>query len=407
MGRLIFEADVDINAQLQTDVLTNLELDPELSALTPELDLRLRQLALHRFEVDSSTICKLVARRFEEDPLLPGVILVEAGKLLGMVSRRRFLEQLSRPYGLDLFLKRPIRVLFEQARTTYLQLPWTATVAEAMHKALTRAAELAHEPLVVTCDQGWSLLDLPTLLLAQVQVQEQAAQSLYHQKAQISAYLHSLQEERNRVRDHSSRLEQCQAEVSYHRQILQQQQAEVMAKTHHVVVRQHSLLDTTRQLVQKGERVFQATFAGVKSVHRRTRRILANSQSFGQEVQELRVVTDSLSSLSGHIRLLAFTSAVEAHRAGVSGQAFARIAKEIRALVDRVDELNQQLQRLQDRIQHRSDITEQAAAENVTMAKTLLGHAREARTALAQIEELLQASTTNPSASVGLSSSSL
>ena len=65
----------------------------------------LQELPLYNFHFESSQIGQEVAQTFQLNPVLPGIILTEQGKFAGMISRRRFLEQMSRPYGLELFLK--------------------------------------------------------------------------------------------------------------------------------------------------------------------------------------------------------------------------------------------------------------------------------------------------------------
>ncbi len=355
-----------------------------------ELEARLAHLTLHHCEIEASAICQLLVRRFEQEPLLPGVVILEQGSPIGMVSRRRFLERLSLPHHFELLPKRPVGVLLDPVCPEPLCLPGALMVTEAVKSALTRPAELAYEPIVVTLShRQLRLLDMQTLLLAHARLHELTSQALQRQQAQIRTYWQVLQAEQMRVQDHTSRLVKSQATISQHRQILQRQQAAVKVQAHEVAARQRSLIDSACQLVQEGEQVFQATFVGIKAVHRSTRHILNTSQSFALDLEEIKGMMEALSGLSGHVRLLAFSSAVEAHRAGVNGQGFTRIAREIRSLVDRLNELNQRLCGFQGRIQQRSDSTTQAASEGVGMAKTLLGQARDARRALRRIESLL------------------
>lgn len=80
---------------------------PEMSILpaleTLSLESTIQNLSLYEFQIEADRTGVEVARAFDTNPLLPGVILTEEEKLLGMISRRRFLECMSRPYGLELF----------------------------------------------------------------------------------------------------------------------------------------------------------------------------------------------------------------------------------------------------------------------------------------------------------------
>ncbi|HAG82871.1 MAG TPA: hypothetical protein DCL61_17345 [Cyanobacteria bacterium UBA12227] len=104
-------------------------------------------------------------------------------QLRGMISRTRFFEWLSRPYGLETFLKRPIRSLWKMiaeaegildAKTLlekYLILSTTCTIDKAVELALNRSTSLAYEPILIESPDGeHRLLDMQVLLLAQSQL---------------------------------------------------------------------------------------------------------------------------------------------------------------------------------------------------------------------------------------------
>ena len=59
--------------------------------------------------ISPETSVKTVSDYLENQPGLPGVIIVEQGRCLAMLSRNVILESLSRPFGTELCLKRPIR----------------------------------------------------------------------------------------------------------------------------------------------------------------------------------------------------------------------------------------------------------------------------------------------------------
>lgn len=146
------------------------------------LESTLQELSLFNFQVESSRLGKEVARTFEANPLLPGVILVAQGQFLGMISRWRFFEQLSRPYGIQLFLKRPIKSLYRLAGTKSLILSSDTPIVEAVKAALQRSVKLVHEPIVVKTAPGvYRLADMHQLLIAQSQIHELTTQILNEQ----------------------------------------------------------------------------------------------------------------------------------------------------------------------------------------------------------------------------------
>lgn len=153
------------------------ELSAPLTSKVPTQTLRLesmlRELPLYDFQIDSSHSGKEIAETFEANPLIPGVILIEQNNFTGMISRRRFLEVMSRPYGLELFLKRPLKCLHDFTTTDILKLPGNTLIVVAARQSLQRPAELLYEPIVVELENGvYKLVDVHQLLVAQSQIHE-------------------------------------------------------------------------------------------------------------------------------------------------------------------------------------------------------------------------------------------
>ncbi|WP_232731726.1 GGDEF domain-containing protein [Kamptonema formosum] len=110
---------------------------------------------------------------------------MKQGEFAGMISRRRFLEHLSRPYGLELFLQRPLTSLYRFAQTEILIFPKDTLIVEAARQSLHRPAELLYEPVVVEmAPRDYKLLDAHQLLVAQSHIHQLATtllKDLYQQ----------------------------------------------------------------------------------------------------------------------------------------------------------------------------------------------------------------------------------
>jgi len=150
-------------------------IEPEKQPENLYLESTLKELNLRNFQVESSCLAKEVARFFQANPLLPGVILTVNGEFLGMISRRRFMERMSRPYGVDIFACRPIMALYQIAKTDTLILPGVALIVMAAQRAVQRLPELLYEPIIVQLEpQVYRLLDVHQVLVALSQIQQQA-----------------------------------------------------------------------------------------------------------------------------------------------------------------------------------------------------------------------------------------
>lgn len=159
--------------------LPNLSL-PGMEKLS--LDSTLQELSLYDLTIESSQPGKDVAKALEENPLLPGVIVLEKGQLLGMISRRKFLECMSRPYGLEIFMKRPIKSLYLLVPADTLVVPCNTLIVESAKRCLQRSPELVDEPIVVEIEpQVYRLLDIHQLLVAQSHIHELATNLINEQ----------------------------------------------------------------------------------------------------------------------------------------------------------------------------------------------------------------------------------
>ena len=143
------------------------------------LESTLEELELYRFQVEDSSVVFDIARSFDRNPILPGVILTHHGDFYGMISRRRFLERMSRPYALELFLQRPIKSLYDFTRVQFEIFTKKTPIVEAARKSLERPPELLYEPIVVELDRrDYRLLDVHRLLLAQSKIHQLTSQLL-------------------------------------------------------------------------------------------------------------------------------------------------------------------------------------------------------------------------------------
>ena len=144
------------------------------------LESTLQDLPLYHFQVKSSCLGTPVAELFEKHPLLPGVVLLEAGEFVGMISRRLLLEYLLKPQGAELFLRLPLKTLYSYARVEMSVLTGSTTILTAARQALRRSPELQSEPIVVQIDsQSYRLLESHTLNIAYWQIRGIETQARY------------------------------------------------------------------------------------------------------------------------------------------------------------------------------------------------------------------------------------
>ncbi|MGK7921920.1 MAG: sensor histidine kinase [Trichodesmium sp.] len=157
---------------------------PMFSELNNHLDLSstLKDLQLHNFEIEINQSGVEVSRFFEAYQFIPGVILTNQGKFVGMISQQLFLKTLSRQYGREIFLNRSINVLYDFIKYDLLILPGDTPIVDAAYKAVQRPQEFIYEPIVVEVSpENYQVLETQNLLIAQSYIHQLAKDLLQKQ----------------------------------------------------------------------------------------------------------------------------------------------------------------------------------------------------------------------------------
>ena len=163
------------------------------------LDSTISSLPAYDVNIDTDTPGQVIAEKFKQNPNLPGVILINHGKIAGVISRRLFYERLGRLFGVETYLKRPIKVMLEAIQANPLILNGNYSINKAAQVSLARPRDLVYEPIVIQIDGDPRpyLLDSYILLLAQshllslsndiVQTQKETAEAATIAKSQFLA----------------------------------------------------------------------------------------------------------------------------------------------------------------------------------------------------------------------------
>jgi diguanylate cyclase (GGDEF)-like protein len=132
------------------------------------------QLELWNAVVDIQTRTAEIEQYFLSDPGVPGYVIMSRDRLFGVLSRKHFTAAISRPFGREVFMKRPVGELVKSIDLEPLTLDENTTIAQALRQAMARPGELCFEPLLVKRPDSFGLIDVNMLLTAQANLLEQA-----------------------------------------------------------------------------------------------------------------------------------------------------------------------------------------------------------------------------------------
>jgi signal transduction histidine kinase/DNA-binding response OmpR family regulator len=153
-------------------------------------DMTLLDLPAEECHVTPDTPMSLVRSLLESRLELPGIIVCDTDRFLGMVSRSRMMERLSQPFALEIYLRRPVRFMLDEIEANALVIPCELGIHEAARRALERPTGSVFEPVVVSDSARpghWRLLDIHTLLHAQTALLQMANETIERQKTSAEA----------------------------------------------------------------------------------------------------------------------------------------------------------------------------------------------------------------------------
>ncbi|MBD2680491.1 MULTISPECIES: sensor histidine kinase [Nostoc] len=136
-----------------------------------QLESTLQELPFWQVQIEVERPGNDLVTLFKQEPLLPGIILNNHQQYVGMISRRKFFEQMSHPYSLSLFSLRPIKILYKFFQREILILSEDMSIVKATEVTLQRPHQIAYEPILVKTASGkYRLVDFHQLLLAYSQI---------------------------------------------------------------------------------------------------------------------------------------------------------------------------------------------------------------------------------------------
>jgi signal transduction histidine kinase len=137
--------------------------------------------------IPPDTVGRTVASLFEDDPKLPGLLIVEGDRLRGMVSRDGFNQRLARKYGIEIAYSRPILGLFggvfDLQQTPLLVVDESLTVKEVAELCLHRDQQFIYEPIIVyRPGRSYGLINFHDLLISQTRLLSETYREARQQK---------------------------------------------------------------------------------------------------------------------------------------------------------------------------------------------------------------------------------
>jgi len=360
----------------------------DCNQLTP--DSTLEELVSYNFQVDNKTLGQVVSEKFQAQPELPGVIVTDGARIVGMISQNKFLERMRQPYSSEIYLKRSIQVFLDLETTEILQLPVTFKIEQAAKIALNRPSDIIYEPIVLIQEyKPPGLLNIRDLLLAQNQLIATVNTCFQQQHEQAHQYLQQLREEQEKSNIYIKLLENKQLDEQKKSRIMEIQQAELKKQTQRIYELNQQIVLIKSLISLEENNAFQATYAGIDSIFQTTKRILSIGNILRKDLDDVDSANNSIANFSKEVRHLALQAALAANKSGRQLSEFSYIANEIRSLGGKTFEASNQVNKIANQFKLRIQELTEAAQAGATTASSVNQKIQQAQVALAQLEELV------------------
>jgi len=151
---------------------------------TATQDITVLDLPFFDVHVSDTALGSEVARLFEQNHSLSGIVVMNKDQYCGMVSRNQFFQRLGRPFGIEIYTTRPIAVFLESIAVQPVSLPAETTIQNAIILCLARPVEYVYDPFVVIRkDTTPRVIDFLALILKQTELLTAAQIEAHAQRA--------------------------------------------------------------------------------------------------------------------------------------------------------------------------------------------------------------------------------
>jgi hypothetical protein len=357
--------------------------------LTP--DLTIGHLPCHHFQVSAATPGQVVAQRFEQEPDLPGVIITHESKVLGMISRVKFREQMSLPERLEIYGQHPIRALLDFMRIPPLLMEENWKVDDAVQASLNRHKDLIYEPIIVVMDNhSFRLLDVQTLVIAQSKSLAQANKLIQKYRVERQKYLAIIQQEQAKFHECQDQLKSQQRQAAQHTQNPPNpQQVTLVKQAEEIAQMNQRFMRIAKLISSEGRQAFQATFQGANSICNNTEKILGVGKAIANDLETVNRTSRTIGEAIEQVRHLAVQVAVVTNQMGNQPSGLTKVSLEIGRLASKTFELGTQMEQIASRFKLRVHELTEAARAGASVAKSVTIKIDRAEMALLELEELI------------------
>lgn len=310
-----------------------------LAQLTPETTVG--ELPLHDVVISDTASGREVAHQFRQKLKLSGLILTSGKRLLGVISRQKFLEYLCWKRGAIDTLDRSISSCLEPLVAVgaiclthnLLQLLHTCPVDEAVAQALSRLKSCVNDPLLIFPEDGHPrLLNFHDLTLAQAHITQLRDHKVQQRRHELGKCREKILQQWQDVERAQQHLDARHTLLNHREQFLERQRNELMQQMEQTQQLRRRLEHIEQTLSEEGTGILQTLLGTTQSISSRNHRTATISKALSKELEAVQRAARLVKQLGKQVHFVGVRSAVLANRFGAQIHGFNHLAVDIREL---------------------------------------------------------------------------
>lgn len=311
----------------------------------------LEDLPLDNYRVSYQIPTENVEKELLLNPKLSGVFVLKKDRVIGVISRRKFFEQMSREYAREIYSERPVQLLLNNLNYKPLKIPASTEINDGVKLALSRDPEYIYEPIVVTQnDEYVGMLELSVLIFSQAQMFSEINDKLIHQEKKLRKSAKKIEEEKNRVKEYAQQLESEQKKLKQANQLLEKQTQELERQKGKLLLQKEKIAGLNEKfaelaiiLSEEGKITFSTLKDSVNKVIKFTEEINHIGSNFQEKFQRVNEATELIRRINKRVENLSFQASVMAANLPANdyrGTSVQMISEEIEKLSVQIAEAN-------------------------------------------------------------------
>ncbi len=302
-------------------------------------------ICLYDAQVSIEILARKVALRFQEQPSLPGVLLVQDEQIIGVLSRQQFFERGCLATG-TLGWEQPIVNLLPPDRAPPLIFSDSTLILTVAAQIRQRPSPFTFDPIGVTFRDGsLRLVDAREVLMAQSEILVSTEQHLAQQDRDLEICQRELARQKLALEEAEQMVNVRNLTLQNQQRHLERQQYEIFTHTEECQKLRQRLTKLQTLLASQARELFQHCLESVSQIAGETDHLISSDISLAKELEIVSTLSDLVKQVGQKALHLQLHSSIAASKSTQAENitAFSPVTEDMRRLITMAGDADQRV----------------------------------------------------------------